>query len=172
MIKTITATELANRLKNGKVRIVDIRSADEYDREHIPNAENVHADHINDKLCYTNDDVLVFSCMSGMRTQGCSTNLKKLHAKEVLILDGGLNAWKKAGLATNKNDKAPLPLMRQVQIIVGFLVVVGVILGLTINPFFSLISAFFGSGLLFAGITGNCGLAKMLMLFPYNKANK
>ena len=172
MIKTITATELATRLKNEKIKIVDIRSADEHNREHIPHSENVHADHINDKLCYTNDDVLVFSCMSGMRTQGCSTNLKKLHAKEVLILDGGLNAWKKAGLATNKNDKAPLPIMRQVQMIVGFMVVLGVILGFAINPLFSLISAFFGSGLLFAGITGNCGLAKVLMFLPYNKANK
>jgi rhodanese-related sulfurtransferase len=172
MIKTITATELATRLKNEKIKIVDIRNADEHNREHIPNAENVHADHINDKLCYTNDDVLVFSCMSGMRTQGCSANLKKLHAKEVLILDGGLNAWKKAGLETIKNEKAPLPIMRQVQVIVGFMVILGVILGLTVCPYLSLISAFFGGGLLFAGITGNCGLAKVLMFLPYNKVNK
>ena len=169
MIKTVTATQLANRLKNEKIRIIDIRSADEYARVHITGAENVTADHINDKLCYTNEDILVFSCMSGMRTQNCSTNLKKLHAKEVLILDGGLNAWKKVGLHTNKNDKAPLPIMRQVQMIVGFMVVVGVILGLTINPLFSLISGFFGAGLLFAGITGFCGLAKVLLLLPYNK---
>ncbi len=172
MIKKITATELANRMKNEKIRVIDIRSADEHKREHITNAENITADHIDDKLCYTNDDVLVFSCMYGVRTQNCSTKFKNLHAKEVLILEGGLGAWKKAGLATKADEKAPLPIMRQVQMIVGFMVVLGVILGLTINPYFSLISAFFGGGLLFAGITGFCGLANVLMLLPYNKTSK
>ena len=41
--------------------------------------------------------------------------------------------------------------MRQVQIIVGAMVIVGVVLGLFVWPYFSLIGGFFGLGLLSAG---------------------
>ena len=169
MIKTINATELAKRMNDEKIRIIDIRSKDEFAREHIEGAENMPAEDLNDKLSYTNDDILVFSCMSGTRTQNCSTIIKKMHAKELLILEGGLGAWKKANQKTKKNDKAPLPLMRQVQIIVGFMVVLGVVLSFTVSQYFALLSGFFGAGLLFAGVSGFCGLARVLMLLPYNK---
>lgn len=58
--------------------------------------------------------------------------------------------------------------MRQVQIVAGALVVIGILLG-QIHPAFRLISAFVGCGLIFAGITGYCGMAKLLALLPYNK---
>ena len=62
--------------------------------------------------------------------------------------------------------------MRQVQIIVGLMVIFGIVLGLTISPYLSLISLFFDAGLLFAGISGFCGLASLLMFLPYNKSTK
>ena len=169
MIKTITAQELSKRLESENIKVVDIRSNDEFDREHIDVAQNVPAEHINDEFCYTNDDVLVFSCMSGVRTKNCTIQLKKLHAKEVLILDGGLNSWKKAGLNTTKNEKAPLPIVRQVHTIVGFVVVLFSILAVTVNKDFAIVSGLMAAGLLFAGLTGACGLAKILMMLPYNK---
>lgn len=169
MVKTITATDLAKRMENEAIRIIDIRSFAEYDREHITVAENIEADNIGNKLAYGDDEILVFSCLGGVRTQNCSNQLATLTAKEVLILEGGLNAWKKAGFATVENHKAPLPIIRQVQIIVGSMVLLGVILGLSIHPYFVLISGFFGAGLLFAGLSGTCALASMLMLLPYNK---
>ncbi|MFC4892494.1 rhodanese-like domain-containing protein [Pseudofrancisella aestuarii] len=172
MIETISATALNKRLQNEKIRIIDIRSEDEFKREHIEGAQNVPAEHVDDEFCYTNDDILVFSCMSGVRTQNCSAKFKKMHAKEVLILQGGLNAWKKEGLKTKKNEKAPLPIMRQVQIIVGSIIILGVILSYTVHHHFIILSAFFGAGLLFAGVTGTCALAKVLMYLPYNKNSK
>ena len=83
-----------------------------------------------------------------------------------------MTAWKKDGNATNKNKNEPLPLMRQVQIIVGFMVILGVVLSYTVSPYFNLLSAFFGAGLLFSGISGFCGLANVLMLLPYNKRKR
>ena len=97
---------------------------------------------------------------------------KQLGLNDFFILSGGLTAWKKQGQPTRINTKEPLPIMRQVQIVVGFMVLLGVVLGYVVSPWFHLLSAFFGGGLLFAGLSGTCALANVLMLLPYNKPNK
>jgi hypothetical protein len=47
--------------------------------------------------------------------------------------------------------------------------VLGVVLGLWIAPPFFAVSAFVGAGLVFAGSTGWCGMAKVLALMPWNR---
>ncbi|MCD8500103.1 MAG: DUF2892 domain-containing protein [Gammaproteobacteria bacterium] len=37
------------------------------------------------------------------------------------------------------------------------------------NPWFCLLSGFVGLGLMFAGITGWCGMAKLLAKMPWNQ---
>ncbi len=59
--------------------------------------------------------------------------------------------------------------MRQVQITAGSLVVIGVVLGLVVTPGFLAIPAFIGSGLVFAGASGWCGMAKLLARMPWNR---
>jgi hypothetical protein len=61
--------------------------------------------------------------------------------------------------------------MRQVQITVGFLTGLGGLLALTVNKFFAIIPLVVGSGLLFAGLTGFCGLAQVLAKMPWNKTS-
>ena len=69
-----------------------------------------------------------------------------------------------------KEDKSqPLPLMRQVQIVAGVLILLGVALGYAFSSGFFLLSAFVGAGLTFAGITGFCGMARLLALMPWNR---
>ena len=67
-----------------------------------------------------------------------------------------------------KNVKENLPIMRQVQIIVGFMVLLGVVLSFTVSQYFAILSCFFGAGLLFVGLAGICSLAVMLEFLPYN----
>ena len=88
---------------------------------------------------------------------------------DVCVLEGGLSAWKEAGLPTRLDRKQPIELQRQVMIVAGSLVVTGLLLGAFVSPWFAAISAFMGCGLVFAGISGWCGLAKFLMLMPWNK---
>ena len=45
----------------------------------------------------------------------------------------------------------------------------GVLLGLFIAPAFFGLSAFVGAGLMFAGITGWCGMANVLRIMPWNR---
>mgnify|MGYP006423315349 CR=1 FL=1 len=158
-------------LASGGAILIDIREADEHAREHIKDAQclplsTFSGDCLNS---YSKDTPIIFHCQSGNRTKQAEDKFSSLGFKNVYILSGGMNAWKKDGHTTNTNKNEPLPLMRQVQIIVGFMVVLGIVLSYTVSPYFNLLSAFFGAGLLFAGISGFCGLANVLMLLPYNK---
>ena len=157
--------------KNNQVKLVDIRNQDEYLKEHIKGAENKPLDQLSSE-CFGVDDTVVFHCQSGNRTRQAEPFFEKLGLDNAFILEGGLNAWKKAKLATEVNINAPFPVMRQVQIVVGFMVLLGVVLAYTVSPFFNLLSAFFGAGLIFAGLSGTCALASILMMFPFNKPKK
>lgn len=88
------------------------------------------------------------------------------------MLEGGLEAWRKAGLPLHLDRKQPLPLMRQVQIGAGSLVLVGVLLGYLASPWFFLLAGFVGAGLLQAGVTGWCGMANLLQLMPWNRPDR
>ncbi len=59
--------------------------------------------------------------------------------------------------------------MRQVQITAGSLVVGGILLGLFVDQWFLGLSLFVGSGLIFAGVSGWCGMAKLLAVMPWNR---
>lgn len=59
--------------------------------------------------------------------------------------------------------------MRQVQIAAGLLILCGVVLGYSVSSGFFLLSGFVGAGLLFAGVTGFCGMARLLKVMPWNR---
>ncbi|MCB1994218.1 MAG: DUF2892 domain-containing protein, partial [Geminicoccaceae bacterium] len=88
---------------------------------------------------------------------------------EVWLLAGGLQAWKRAGLEVERGTNAPLPLMRQVQIVAGGLALLGFILGVLVSPWWHALSGFVGAGLLVAGVTGRCGMANLLQVMPWNR---
>lgn len=169
--QTISIEELKTIMQQESVVIVDIREPEEYQREHIDQAQSVPLSHFSaDKIDAKGDQSIVFHCQSGNRTKQAVNQLGSTpHAKHY-ILTGGLSAWKQSGGKTVVDKKAPLPIMRQVQIVVGTMVLLGVILGYAISPYFYWISAFFGGGLLFAGISGTCALASVLMRLPYNRS--
>jgi hypothetical protein len=84
------------------------------------------------------------------------------------VLEGGVNAWRRAKLPLREGRRR-LPVDRQVQLIAGLMVLTGVTLGVLVNPWFLGLAAFFGAGLTFAGATGTCGLALVLMRLPWNR---
>jgi len=46
---------------------------------------------------------------------------------------------------------------------------IGVVLGWLVAPEFYLLSGFVGAGLTMAGVTGFCGMARLLALMPWNR---
>jgi hypothetical protein len=59
-------------------------------------------------------------------------------------------------------------LERQVRVVAGSLVLLGILLSL-VHPAFLGLSAFVGAGLIFAGVTDYCGMALLLARMPWNK---
>lgn len=63
----------------------------------------------------------------------------------------------------------PLPVMRQVQIAAGGLTLLSVVLRYTLHPTFFSVAGFIGAGLVFAGVSGFCGMARLLVHILWNK---
>jgi rhodanese-related sulfurtransferase len=165
-LRSISATEAKRLVDEGAV-LVDIRGADEHARERIPAAQN----HPLDRLVRIDSGgrPVVFHCKSGNRT---ATNASKLAAATdcaAFMVDGGIESWKRAGLPVLADRGQPLELQRQVFIVAGGLVLLGVLLSLLADPHWIGLSAFVGAGLVFAGVTGWCGMAKLLAVMPWNR---
>lgn len=155
--------------------LVDIRERDEHAREKIADARH-HAVSVIDRKhpARPGDSVLIFHCKSGARTRQYAERIASACPTGIAtyILDGGIDAWKKAGLPVVLDRSQPISTMRQVQIAAGSLVLLGVILGVTVSPGFYALSGFVGAGLVFAGISGFCGMARVLELMPWNRASQ
>lgn len=169
-LKTVSPERAAELVRAGAV-LVDVREADEYAREHIPGAHHHALSRIDHTTPARNgDDVLIFHCRSGARTKGNAARLAAAAQDcEVYILDGGLDAWKKAGLPVALDRSQPIDLLRQMQITAGSLALLGVVLGTWVNPYFYALSGFIGAGLVFAGISGVCPMVRLLAVMPWNR---
>lgn len=170
MIQTINALQAYEKLTLGAI-LIDIRSTAEYKREHITNAIQCTVDQLKQHgLPQNHATEIIFCCKSGVRTQLAQPIFENLTTNASLfMLEHGIDGWKKAGLPTYLDDSQPIDIMRQVQIIAGTLILTGAILGWFVSPLFYLLCAFIGVGLLFAGLTGFCGLARVLAHMPWNK---
>ena len=166
----LSPAEVAARLKAGTAVLVDVREADEYAREHIAGAvaaplSAFEAAHLE----LTPGRDVIFMCRGGHRTAAHCDRLVARVDGPAHVLAGGLDGWKAAGLPVATDRKAPLELMRQVQMAAGGLILLGGALGVAVHPGFWGLSAFVGAGLVFAGATGFCGMARLLALAPWNR---
>jgi rhodanese-related sulfurtransferase len=172
-MSTLTAItpERATELVRAGATLVDIREADEHARENIPGARHHPLSRIGIQPPVGKDDkVVIFHCRSGARTKANAPALASAAPDcEAYLLEGGLEAWKKAGLPVAIDRRQPIEINRQVQIAAGSLVLLGVVLGTFVAPAFYAVSAFVSAGLVFAGISGFCGMAKLLALMPWNR---
>ena len=156
----------AKRLVDQGAVIIDVRAPAEHARERIPGARNIP---LGSSAGLDGKAPIVFHCRSGMRTSANEEALAASANCQAYILDGGLDAWKRAGLSVTLDRSQPIEIIRQVQIAAGSLVLLGVLLGFLWRPEFFALSGLIGAGLLFAGISGWCGMAKLLELMPWNR---
>lgn len=169
-LTSLAPAEVRARMTGRGAVLVDIREADEFARSHIAGAvsqplsgwEQAH-------LAIDPAADVIFTCRSGMRTAANCAQLAAASGGEAIVLAGGVDGWAAAGLPLVEDRKAPLEMMRQVQIAAGGLVLIGVGLGLLVHPGFFGLAAFVGAGLTFAGATGFCGMARLLALAPWNR---
>ena len=103
-VKNISVKKFLDLKKKDKVKLIDIRTAGEHNRECIDCAENITVDEIYDADIQP-DEIVVLHYQSGNRTNQVATKVKDLNAKAVYLLEGGINAWKQHKQPTQKNVK-------------------------------------------------------------------
>jgi len=170
---TISPFDARRRIEDGSAILVDIREPAEYARESIPGAKLTPLSKFDAAAVRREAGdcpAVIFHCQGGNRTRANAQTLEACGVPEVYMLEGGLQGWKAAGLPSRLDRRQPIEMPRQVQIGAGSLVVVGLALGATVSPWFVLLSAFVGCGLVFAGVSGWCGMARLLAVMPWNRA--
>lgn len=171
---TISPAELSQRRKAGQsCDLIDVRTPLEYRDTHVEFAKNVPLDQLDPESIMrarngsAGEPLYVICQMGGRGKQACDAFQKKGFTN-VFNVEGGTKACEQTDLPIVHGKKA-ISIERQVRIVAGSIVLIGVILGFAVHPYFFGLSGFIGAGLLFAGISDTCGMGMMLAKMPWNK---
>jgi rhodanese-related sulfurtransferase len=155
--------------------ILDVREKEEYEAEHIPGSIfcplsqfDLHAKGILKNI--KESDVIVM-CRSGKRAKMALDELKKHDASHLnfTCFEGGILQWKSEGKPVVAQGKAPLPIMRQVQIGASSMIILAFAGSHFIAHDLVYLALFVGFGLALAGWTGICPMVSLLQKMPWNK---
>ncbi len=157
--------------QNPSVDYINVCTPMEWNEKHIPGVRNVPLDTLADHLAEFSDKRTIYvHCRSGARSLRAIETLKALGVQAELInVEGGMMAWEGAGLPLGKGKAITLPLMRQVMLGAGSLILISHLGSLMIDPRIGYLSLVVGAGLAVSGLTGWCGMALVLARMPWNK---
>ena len=162
-INSISPRALNDMIRSGsQVHLIDVRTPAEYRSGHAFGAISMPLDELNpDSLNKRLGDTpagrvspLFLTCQSGLRAEQAAERLHNAGFDKLYLVDGGTEAWRKAGLPMQRCGRA-ISVERQVQITIGVL-------------FFAAIPLV-GAGLILAGMTRWCGMARLVAMMPWNR---
>jgi rhodanese-related sulfurtransferase len=156
-----------------QLRILDVRTPGEFQGNHIPGSFNVPLDtlgeHVKDLADVDHPVALI--CQSGGRATKAHEQLGAAGKHSLHVLTGGMGAWTAAGGDTTSTAPDRWALDRQVRLVAGLLVLLGVVVGQFVTPMIWLAGAV-GFGLAFSAATNTCAMGMMLARLPYNSGPK
>lgn len=155
---------------NSSVDFINVCTPAEYKEKHIPGVRSVPLDEIERHISELSQKQTIYvHCRSGKRGAQAIEKLRTLGIKADLVnVEGGMIAWEEAGFETGSHTTR-IPIIRQTMIGAGLLILLSVLLSIFYMPAWIYLSAAVGAGLLFAGLTGWCGMAFLLARMPWNK---
>jgi rhodanese-related sulfurtransferase len=169
-MKTTTVRDLKQRLDKDEVTLIDVREPAEYRAECIKGACLIPLGELSVQNLPSKSKPIIIHCRSGKRSaDACAKLLAVDPTLDVSSLEGGIIAWQQAGFDVKKSGPSIIPLDRQTQIVVGLIAFLGTMFGTFISSSFYILPAFIGLGLMFAGLTGWCGMARLLAKMPWNR---
>ncbi len=161
---------------NDSIDFINVCTPVEYSEKHISGVRSVPLDELPKHLKeFQSKKTIYIHCRSGKRGEKAVETLEKMGVSAELVnVEGGLLAWEEAGFQTlSLLKKGKLPLMRQVFLTAGLLVLIGQILFFVFgSKYFLILSLFVGAGLTFSGLSGWCGLQILLSKMPWNKQER
>lgn len=100
--QTITASQALEKMQNEEVTILDVRTAQEYQQGHIPNAILLPYDQINQQaetILLDKEAMILVYCRSGRRSSIAAQALAELGYQHIYDF-GGIQSW--TGEITNE----------------------------------------------------------------------
>jgi rhodanese-related sulfurtransferase len=101
-VSAAEATQLINR-RNAVV--IDLRSADDFAKGHLPAARQIELAELGAKvgqLVKNKSNPVLLVCQTGQQSHKALRLVKDAGFAEVHVLDGGVNAWQQAGMPVVK----------------------------------------------------------------------
>lgn len=168
-VSLLTPGQTEQMLLNGAV-LIDIRRPSEFNTEHIPQARSVPLPMLEpDTLDIPADSAVIFNCQTGHRARLYANRLEQSVQNDIYIVDGGINAWKKAGLAVEKNASHYRTTGDQVKIAAGLLIITGMTCGYFFNPWCYWVVVLTAVDLVVGGICKTSVLRAMIQQLPRNR---
>ena len=99
-VREVSASEAARAQANGAV-LIDVREADEFDKEHVQGALHLSKGVVELRIEENVPEVatpIVCYCGGGSRSALAADNLQKMGYTNVASMVGGFKGWKDAGL--------------------------------------------------------------------------
>lgn len=172
MRQTITVEELLKLIdSDSTLQLIDVRSPGEYAAGHVPQALNIPLEQADARIDDLGKGKVAILCHSGSRAQ-MACDLLSQHHPDLLVVQGGTQAWIQAGKPIVQAAGSRWSLERQVRLIAGLMILAGTILAVTVQPAWVYLAMFAGAGLTFAGLTNICGMALVLGKLPWNQPAK
>jgi len=151
--------------------VIDVRFAAEFEAMHIRGSYNVplpllseHTDELAERL----GKHVVLVCQSGTRAEQARTRLGTAGIGSAHVLTGGVPAFAAAGGDIVRGQKR-WDLERQVRMVAGSAVVLGLAGGRFVSPKLRMLAGGIGAGLTFSAATNSCAMGAALVRMPWNR---
>lgn len=149
--------------------LIDVRSATEFACGHLPGAVNIPLEQIEFRTADLDPTApIVLVCQAGTRAR-LAAHLLEPAVPNLVVLEPGTAAWINNGNPVVCCTDSRWALERQVRLIAGLLVLTGIVMGVTVSPWFLGLAAFMGCGLTFAAATNICPMGELLARLPFNR---
>ncbi|MBE2204447.1 MAG: rhodanese-like domain-containing protein [Chthoniobacterales bacterium] len=175
-MKTIPVNELKTLLgRTLPPRVIDVRTPAEFEAIHVPEAQLTPLDTLDCASILAerekSGDVspIAILCHSGGRAKQAAKKFAAAGFQDCLVVEGGTQAWADEGYPVVRGERRVLPLDRQLQIVIGLLVLTGVLLSQFLNSAWIWLSGFVGCGMIFAGLSGICLMRSLIAKMPWNQ---
>jgi rhodanese-related sulfurtransferase len=168
----IAPAELQARILAGAPALVlDVRTPGEHAGLHVPGAHLLPLDRLDPAAVARlrpGDAPVYLLCRSGARATRAAEQLGAAGIAGCVVVSGGTEDWAAAGLPVVRG-RGVMSIERQVRIAAGALVVVGVSLGVLVQPWFLALAGGVGAGLVITGIADWCGMGLLIARMPWNR---
>ncbi|WP_378186982.1 rhodanese-like domain-containing protein [Aquimarina sp. W85] len=99
-IQRVTSQEMIALMKNDKIRVIDVRTPQEFETGYIETAENIDfkdENFINTVSKLDTSKPVIIYCARGGRSAKCAEVMKEAGFTKIYDLNGGISQWKLDG---------------------------------------------------------------------------